>query len=90
VHFIFEKSVLQLGVAFEVSTQGLTTKFDPEERGGDLRVLWSLVGRVIKAVLWEKTVSIIFTDDSAISIGPTKDRLRGTILGRNDMTIEEF
>ena len=79
VHFTFEKSVLQLGAAFEVSTQGSTTKFYPGERGGDLRVLWSLVGRVIKAVLWEKMVSIIFTDDSTISIGPTKDRVRGTI-----------
>jgi len=51
--------------------------------------LWSLVGKVVKAVIWDEKVSIIFADDEVISIGPCKG-IRGTIMGRHDMTMEDF
>ena len=90
VHFTFAEAVLQLGVPFKVSTSRISvTEVDPEARSGDLHVLWSLVGKVVKAVIWDEKVSIIFADDEVISIGPCKG-IRGTIMGRHDMTMEDF
>ena len=91
VHFVFVGSILQLGAPFEVGSQGFsTTVIDPEKNKGDLAVLWSLVGKVVSTVNWNETLTITFTDNTVISIDPNNGQLRGTIMGRHDMTIEDF
>ncbi len=91
VNLIFSESMMQLGVPFEISMRGMSAKeIDPERRSGELTVLWSLVGKIVKAVIWEEKVSIIFIDGEVLSIGSSRGGPRGTIMGRHDMTIEDF
>ncbi|WP_334382091.1 MULTISPECIES: hypothetical protein [unclassified Bradyrhizobium] len=91
VHFIFAESVVQLGTSFNVSASGAPlTTISPKERSGNLLVLWSLIGATVREVVWGETVRIRFADDSILLVGPTEGRPRGTIMGRRDMTIEDF
>jgi hypothetical protein len=91
LYLTFLESELQLGAPFMISVKGApSTEFDPKEGTGDLRILWSLIGKRVKAVIWEEAVSIVLADDEVISIGPSQGRPRGVIKGRRDMTIEDF
>jgi hypothetical protein len=91
VRFTFMKSVLQIGAPFVVwFSEESATRIDPNVRSGDLASVWPLIGKVVKTVAWNETVTLVFDGMVKIAIGPSPCRLRGTIMGRRDMTVEDF
>jgi hypothetical protein len=91
VRFTFMKSVLQIGAPFVVSfSEESATRIDPKMKSGDLTSVWLLIGKVVKTVVWNETVTIVFDGKVKICIGPSPGRIRGTIMGRRDMTVEDF
>jgi hypothetical protein len=91
IRFKFANSVLQIGAPFSVFVEGKSiTDIDPNLKSGDLASLWTLIGRVVRSVVWNDTIRIVFDGGLEIGIGPRLGRLRGSIIGRHDMTVEDF
>jgi hypothetical protein len=93
VCFTFTNSVLQIGAPFAVLVQGKSmARIDPSSKSGDFASLWPLIGKRVKAVVWNDTVRILLNgeEEEEIAIGASKGKFRGTIIGRHDMTVEDF
>jgi hypothetical protein len=91
VYFTFVKSKLQLGARFKILVPGSPPiLFDPIDGTGDLRILWVLIGKLIKTVLWEEEINLVFASGETISIESNEGRPRGCIRGRLDMTWDDF
>jgi len=91
IHFVFQHTVLQLGAAFVLQKDGnhLTT-IDPSSRSGDLAHLWPRIGDRVLDVIWSEALCVVFSSRVEVVVPPTPGLLRGTIMGRNDMTCEDF
>jgi hypothetical protein len=91
VRFTFANSVLQIGADFEVLAPGQANiTVEPGTKRGDLAILWNLIGKIVTGVAWDETIRVVFNDQREIVIGPCEGRFRGMIMGRHDMTVEDF
>lgn len=90
VDFVFGKSVVQVGAEFVVKVPGRPDhRFSPVAQRGDTNCFWSLLGLKVTKVAMGGVVEIDL-DNGARIVVPPSDKPRGSIMGRQDMTYEDF
>lgn len=89
IHFEFSNTVLQIGGKFSVKSNSKHIIIDPENRSGEISILWKLIGRRAIKVDWNSEIVMEFEDKSLVKIMKSES-FRGSILDKKEMMVEDF